>query len=861
MRTLIIVLFLQVLSFYLQAQNNTGMSLNGFWKLYYGLYDKNAPATPDDLKNKNWQMVQSTVPGNVELDLLSAGIIKNPEIGNNIYDLRKYEAYQWWYYRTFETPKFTTGERVEIVFEGLDCFGTVWINNQLVGKTENMLIDHRFDITDLLEPNNMNRIYICIDPAVTEGRKYINGVIGTRENFGTESVYVRKAPHMYGWDIMPRLISAGLWREARLEIKKPTRLKQVYWMTDAVDVPQKKAQLLLDWEFTTDYPTIDGLTMDVSLRLGSKTVYQYSYPLINHCSRQKISLENVNFWWPRSYGDPVLYDAIIRIIDDKKNILDEKKQRIGIRTADLIHTEITTPDNPGEFVFKINGEKIFVRGTNWVPLDALHSRDKNHLNDVFRMVTDVNCNMIRCWGGNVYEDQDFFDLCDENGIMVWQDFAMACTAYPQNNDFTDKIRKEAIDVVLKLRNHPSLVLWSGNNENDANLDLVLKKHIDPGLDIISRDVLPRVIWEFDPIRDYLPSSPYCSEEYFKRGKNPGSLPEVHLWGPRGYYKAPFYTNVSAHFVSEIGYHGCPNRSSLERMFDPEYVYPWTKDGKWNDEWQTKAVRSHPNSTFTILRNDLMIKQVNALFGEYPKDLDQFIFASQVVQAEAMKFFVELWRMDKFRKTGIIWWNLRDGWPIISDAVVDYYNSKKLAYYYIKQVQHNSCVMIGDPNDNNHPVVAVNDTREEKSGTVVVRDADSGVILFSASFDIPANGKTMIGYIPKMQKQSMWLIDYTIGEDKFTNHYLAGEAPFKLEDYQRWQKKLNIKKDYTTNIANLDIRSTKYAVMPGNIKQEVQLLVIGNKILQLKDFPDLYEMIGINCNDQLDSVRFAVGNHQ
>jgi beta-mannosidase len=190
----------------------------------------------------------------------------------------------------------------------------------------------------------------------------------------------------------------------------------------------------------------------------------------------------------------------------------------------------------------------------------------------------------------------------------------------------------------------------------------------------------------------------------------------------------------------------------------------------------------------------MIKQVKIIFGDCPKDLDKFIFASQAVQAEVMKFFIEFWRMDKFRKTGIIWWNLRDGWPIISDAIVDFYNNKKLAYYYIRQVQHNACVMIGDPKDGNHPVIAVNDTREEKSGKVTIRDADSDLTLFSAVFEIPANGKTLIGNIPEMHKQSMWLIDYTIGQETYTNHYLAGEVPFKLDDYQRWYKKLNIQRD-------------------------------------------------------------------
>jgi beta-mannosidase len=781
-----------------RAQGSTAISLNGPWKLSYGPHDNNAPDSPAELAAAGRPEMAATVPGNVELDLLAAGKIKNPEIGNNVYDLRKYEAYEWWYSRTFETPKHAAGERIEIVFEGLDCLGTIWINDRLVGRTDNMLIEHRFDITDFLTPEGAgaNTIHVRIEPAVLEGRKYLNGVLVTRKDAGAEAVNIRKAPHMYGWDIMPRLVSAGLWRNVYLNVKKPTRFRQVYWMTNGVDVARKTAHMLLDWDFESDLPTIDGLTMEVALKLGGRAVYQESIPLYSFTWRLKFDLENAEFWWPRGYGNPTLYDGTVRIVDTRtKRVLDERTQRIGIRTADLVHTEITTREHPGEFVFVVNGEKIFVRGTNWVPLDALHSRDQSHLGEAMRMIADLNCNMVRCWGGNVYESPEFYDACDAGGVMVWQDFTMGCSAYPQNRDFAEKIRNEAIDVVLRLRQHPSVVLWSGNNENDSSFGWTFSKPIDPGVDIISREVLPRALWEFDPIRPYLPSSPYYSPEFFRRGSDLALLPEVHLWGPRGYYKAPFYTDVDAHFVSEIGYHGCPNRASLERMFDPEYVYPWTKDGKWNDEWQTKAVRSHPDSIFTINRNELMRNQAKALFGACPTDLGDFIFCSQVVQAEAMKYFVEFWRAAKFRRTGIIWWNLRDGWPIISDAVVDYYNSKKLAYYYIRQVQHDACVMITDAVDGKHPVTAVNDTREEKSGTVSVRDADSGRVLFEAPFTIPANGKTVVGTIPEAPGgQAMWLVDYTVGGAHYTNHYLAGKAPFKLADYKRWYQKLNIKRD-------------------------------------------------------------------
>jgi beta-mannosidase len=275
-------------SCFLSAQKTENVSLGGEWKLSYGIYDRNSSLTPDQLKTLQWPVIPATVPGNAELDLLAAGIIENPETGSNIYDLRKYEAYQWWYFRTFETPVHDKGERVRIVFEGLDCFGTIWINNRLAGKTDNMLIDHKFDITDFLNTDGINSIYIRIDPAVYESQKYITGAVGIRWDIWVEQLHVRKAPHMYGWDIMPRLVSAGLWRDVRLEIQKPTRLEQVYWMTNMVDVPQKKAQIILDWQISTDYLTIDGLTAEVSLTRGSEILFKGSYPLFAHTSRRAI---------------------------------------------------------------------------------------------------------------------------------------------------------------------------------------------------------------------------------------------------------------------------------------------------------------------------------------------------------------------------------------------------------------------------------------------------------------------------------------------------------------------------------------------------------------------------------------------
>jgi beta-mannosidase len=324
----------------------------------------------------------------------------------------------------------------------------------------------------------------------------------------------------------------------------------------------------LDWDFQTEILDIDRLKVRVSLSRNNRVVFEKVYPVILTHDMKVIELESVDFWWPMGYGEAALYDAVVELLDEDGTILDGNRSRIGIRTAKLQRTEITSERAEGEFVFIINGERVFARGTNWVPLDALHSRDSGHLRKTFDMMIDLHCNMVRCWGGNVYEDREFFDLCDENGIMVWQDFALACIIYPQNSEFLEKISKEATSVVRKFRNHPSLLLWAGNNEIDETYKWA-GFGIDPNTDIISREVLPSVIRREDPGRDYLPSSPYHSPEMIRRGNSDRLKPEDHLWGPRDDAKSSFYTHSPAHFVSEIGFHGCPCRETLEEMLDEE----------------------------------------------------------------------------------------------------------------------------------------------------------------------------------------------------------------------------------------------------------------------------------------------------
>lgn len=767
---------------------NSSQSSN--WMLHYGLQDDSAPQTPTALKNSHFEQIPAEVPGNVELDLLNAGIIKDPMTGNQVYELREFETYRWWYHHRFPGPEIPEGHRVELCFDGIDCIADIWLNDEKIGHVENMFVEHHFDITDLLKAEN--EVFIRIDSAVLEGRKYKREMFGVRyDALGGESANIRKAAHSYGWDILPRLVSAGLWKDVRLEIIPPTHFKAVYWATNSVNVEKKSASVYVDWEFATERLNVDELTMTVRLQRGEQIAFEENYNIYSTVFRTRLNdLQNIDLWWPRGYGEAALYDAALSIRDSAGNVLAENKQKIGIRAVELVRTDATTAEDPGEFVFQINHEKIFVKGTNWVALDSFHSRDKQHVQPSVDMLVDLNCNMIRMWGGNVYEHDEFYDLCDAHGIMVWHDFMMGCTQYPQDDGFLKKIEMEAAKAISRIRRHPSLVLWAGNNENDIagewNGD---QPFIDPNMEAISRQLLPAMVRRLDPKTPYLPSSPYISAEAFRlAGRiDQNYAPEQHLWGPRGYYKAPFYTENIAKFVSEIGYHGCPNRDSLEKMFDREFVYPWKNktDFQWNDQWQTKAVRSHPHSTELLARNDLMINQIQCVFTEVPADLDRFIQASQIIQAEAKKYFVEFWRMNKFDRNGILWWNLRDGWPVISDAVVDYYYGKKLAYHYLKRVQTDICVMIGDAKEDGHPVVIVNDTLKDVEGRFSIEDADTGKMLCEKIFRIRANGKLAEGYLPAANTTRMWLIKWEAAGEKFRNHYFAFQPHVELDVYLKW----------------------------------------------------------------------------
>lgn len=739
------------------------VSLNGEWQLRYCQESHNMP--PED----EWRLIAAMVPGNVELDLYRNGIEPDPYYAENEYEYKKYEYYTWCYRKNFLLPHEMEGKRLQIVFEGLNCIADVFVNSVLVGHSENALISHAFDITSAVHFGKENEICVRIHSALNHV-KDLDYPVHISANEGTDEYTRLRIPaHSFGWDIMPRFISAGIWRSVYIENLNPIRLTQTYYTTLCAN--ENEARLLYKYRFKTDDYHMSGYKIRVYLDgiLKNETDARFV------SGEGEITVDNPRLWWPRGYGKANLYNVRLELIKDDM-ILDSKEERIGIRIFNIIHK--MAPDNDGEFLIEVNGCPILAKGSNWVPMDAFHSRDAERYERAVALFVEAGCNIMRLWGGNGYEDHKLFDLCDENGILVWHDFSMACAIYPQDRAFMDIIHGEAVQVIRKLRNHASILLWAGDNEVDESYSGRAYKPDSNVYNSLTRETLPLAVRENDPYRFFLPSSPYIADGVLRY-----SVPEQHNWGPRAYFKDDFYKHTNAHFISECGYHGCPNVESIKKFIPKNELWPMN-DTSWkthNAEYRIGYKRGYD-------RNELMADQVRIMFGYMPESLEEFCLLSQFTQAEAVKFFIERTRIRKWRRTGMIWWNMIDGWPQISDAVVDWYYSKKRAFYAIKRVQTPICVMLDEHSAWSHRIVVGNDSRETRNVAYRIIDADTQATLSTGELISLANQNAEAGDIRILPgEKKLILIEWFIDSVRYVNHYITGYPPYDARASKKWME--------------------------------------------------------------------------
>ena len=758
--------------------------LDGDWSL--ALSRESLPLkSSHELKHAGLDVIPAKVPGNFELDLHAAGLIPEPFFGINMKKVNELEDRHVYYFRKFMVDAGIL-EDVDpfLIFEGLDTYAEIYLNGEHLTSCDNMLIEHEIALANKLR-NGENELFIHIRPAVLEAMKYDYPACLVGHTGGYESLFVRKAPHMYGWDIMPRAVSAGLWRPVSINLKNKEHIERVFLFTKSVAEDLSSACLGLSYAVSVMPVPFGRYEIQVEGVCGES---KFSVRRFIHCpkaARELIHVDQPALWWPRGYGEASLYAVNVTLLRDGKAV-DAKSFNCGIRQVELKRTSTTSAMGEGEFLFLINHERIFAKGSNWVPLDAFHSRDIERVDKAIELSIELDCNFLRCWGGNLYESDRFYDLCDENGICVWQDFIMGCAIYPQDAEFKSRLELEVRKTMRRLRQHPSIILWAGDNECDSAFSW--HGMGDPNRNSITRELLPKVAWEEDPSLPFLPSSPFVDSNAWEFGER--YIPEQHLWGPRDSFKSDFYRNTTAHFASEIGYHGCPSPKSIMKFISGDKLWPW----QGNDEWQLHS--SSPTIDFFAdgpdRRSALMARQIKELFGIVPDDLETFAFASQCVQAEAKKFFIELFRSAMWRRTGIIWWNLIDGWPQFSDAIVDYYFEKKLAFEYVKRSQRRICLMFKEPANWGQALAAANSTREPSELKFTVTDVESGKILLSGEKHLDANSAAELGSIPfSMGDKKLYLIEWKDNFGKGVNHYLAGLPPFNLEWYKKLMNKAGL----------------------------------------------------------------------
>ena len=771
----------------------TRVSLDGDWRLAF--FPQPASGPVRGLSSvPACGTVAAEVPGCCELDLARAGLLPPPEKGLAALEWRRFEGHQWLYSREFDAPAVPEGGRAVLRFDGIDTLADIFLNGEKIGETANMLVPHEFDVTRRLKPG-ANAVQVLIRSAFLEAQADTAALYGFQEGTA-DRARVRKAAHMGGWDIFPRLYVSGLWRPAALVVEGPVRIREAFWVTgDYGRGPDGARRCRVRSYFKVVAPAPRYFAGASELRLsirpagGGAAVAEDRRPLETVSTCVELSASGFDLWWPAGAGGQPLYDAAVEVVDPATGeLLARDVRRIGFRTVELERDDDFGPDRPGKFLFRVNGEPIYVRGANWVPTDAIPCRQAARIGETLALAEEANCNLVRVWGGGVYEPDSFYDRCDERGILVWQDFMTGCAQTPQDDAYAAATDAEVRSVALRLRNHPCLALWAGNNENDESIEWRRMRgvaSIGQNGDRTSRETIPRALRELDPTRPYLPSSPYFSPAVEAGRARP---PELHLWGRRDWYKTPYYLESPAVFASETGWHGCPAVPSLRRMMSPECAYPW-KDGPegssfdWNDEWRFKASNPFLSRTSGLWkRNDLMTDQVARLFGAVSRDLGEFVAQSQFFQAEALKTMVELFRSRKFaRASGLVWWNVRDGWPQLSDAAVDWYGEKKLAFGALRDAQRPVLALLAGDG----AAFVVNDLLRPVRVRASFRPRGGGAPLLEGEWDVPANVSLRVGAI-RLPETGVVDIEYSVDSSApERNYYLCGEPPLDWTRVKAW----------------------------------------------------------------------------
>lgn len=718
---------------------------------------------------RNWRFkaehdsdwMTAVVPGCVHMDLLRNNRIEDPFYGTNEHQLQWIDKQDWVYEATFTLSEdWLNNTHLTLSFYGLDTYADVYINDVHILSSDNMFRTWTVEVKENARlGNNLIRVMlhspIKTDLPKNEGIDYsipapndqsVLGGLGDQQI----SVWARKAPYHYGWDWGPRFVTSGIWREVKLEGWSEPRIQDLFIRQDEVSTDHAKLTAVL--EIQSDRAGAYALQLsadddewacNVELKVGKQVI------------ELPIEMAHPRLWWCNGLGKPELTTFDVRL-SDQDRIVSELSVRTGLRSIRLI----TEPDERGhQFYFELNGVPVFVKGANHIPNDSfLTELTESRYRHEIETAAASHMNMLRVWGGGVYEDDLFYQLCDEYGLLVWQDFMFACSMYPGDEAFLHNIQAEAHDNIKRLRHHPCIALWCGNNEIDSawaqyveNQGWGWKEKLTEGAreelwtayNAIFHHILPDAVAQYAPGAYYWPSSPLSvlSGDSAQHTTLHSTSGDMHYWGV-WHESEPFerYNKVISRFMSEYGFQSFPEYASVRTYAEEQDL-----------SLESEVMLAHQKHN----RGNQLIKQYMDMYMEPPKDFTSFLNMSQVLQAEAIKTAIEAHRRNKPYCMGTLYWQLNDCWPVASWSSMDYFGRWKALQYAIKRSFQPLLLSIIATEDEMIEVYLISDLRETITGQVMIELYDSEGHLLKAE-----NREAEAGYeraeLITALKRSEWL---------------------------------------------------------------------------------------------------------
>ncbi len=696
----------------------TEISLNSGWKF------READKT---------EWLPATVPGCVHTDLLANKKIDDPFYRDNERQQQWIGKTDWEYQTVFNVSAATLKrQNLEIVFQGLDTYADVYLNDKPVLNADNMFRTWRVDVKSVLKAGeNVLRIKFRspINEILPRMKKLDYELPAVNDQGEKTSPYTRKAPYQFGWDWGPRFVTSGVWKPVNLEAWDTARIEDLHIRQN--DLSKEKADLSAAVEVVA--ASALSATIEIENTTDKKIVASKQVKLSGGVNKIALdfAMANPRLWYPVGLGEQALYTFKAKLIINRRAV-DEETKRTGLRNLELRQK----PDQHGiSFEFVVNGIPVFGRGANWIPADIFPTRVTHEkYAKLLTSLRDANMNMLRVWGGGIYEDDYFYELADEMGILVWQDFMFACSMYPGDKAFLENVRREAIDNVKRLRSHPSIVIWVGNNEIETawlhwGWKERLPNHIwDDYLKLFTR-VLPEVLSEYDPSRPYWQSSPSSNFQDDPDSQRIGDVHYWQVWHAEKPYKE--YEKQYPRFMSEYGFQSFPEIETVK-------TYTTEEDRRSIETPIMLAHQRHP-------RGNQLVRAYMLREYDEPKDFESFLYVSQVLQAEGIKIGAEHFRRIMPRNMGSLYWQANDCWQVASWSGMDYFGRWKALMYYTRRFYAPQLISPHVDDNGNLNVTIVNDSPDAKPAQMILSLVDlNGKVLSSRQTDLtvePLKGKS------------------------------------------------------------------------------------------------------------------------